>query len=309
MAKRKKSKKPLWLKVIVILLIILIADLSWFMFVVDVKQYKNRNPVKTAFMKYREGQWKNKNQNITIKQIWVPLSSISVDARRAVVIAEDGKFWKHDGFDFDAMRKAMEKNLEKKKIAMGASTITMQLAKNLFLSPSKTPVRKVHEAILTWRIERTLSKRRILELYLNIAEWGNGIFGIEAASRTYFHHASSQLNKHEAALLAAVLPNPIRFNPLRNSRYVYKRSRLIRRALGGDVKAAIALHDDKKNAGSIDSKDTIKDSGLSDADTLLIKDSLEKDLKVNVQSVSTSADTESIIKEDETMKNEIDKKL
>lgn len=309
MVKRKKSKKPLWLKIVVILLIIVIADLFWYMFVVDVNQYINRNPVKTAFMKYRERQWKSKDQNITIKQIWVPLNSISVDARRAVVIAEDGKFWKHDGFDFDAMRKAIEKNIEQKKIAMGASTITMQLAKNLFLSPSKTPVRKVHEAVLTWRIERTLSKRRILELYLNIAEWGNGIFGIEAASRTYFGHASSQLTKHEASLLAAVLPNPIKFNPLKNSRYVYKRSRLIRRALGGDVKAAIALHNDKKNAGIVRNRESAKDSGLPDADTLLIKDSLEKDLKVNVQSISTSADTDSIIKEDEMVKNEIDKKL
>jgi monofunctional biosynthetic peptidoglycan transglycosylase len=145
----------------------------------------------------------------------------------------------------------------------------MQLAKNLFLSPSKNPVRKIHEAILTWRIERLLSKNRILELYLNIAEWGDGIFGIEMASRTYYGHNASELTKDEAVRLAAVLPNPILFNPLKNSRFVSRRSRLITRALGGDVKAAIALHEtsQKKTQGGL-KDDTIVESDHMVADTI-----------------------------------------
>lgn len=238
----KKRKISIWIKIVIILFAIVAADLIWYSVIVDVHQFKNKNPKKTAFMKYREKQWKETERKVKIKQIWIPLKSISPDMRKAVVVAEDGKFWQHDGFDFDAMRNAIEKNLEKRKMAVGASTITMQLAKNLFLSPSKTPVRKINEAILTWRIERELTKKRILELYLNCAEWGDGIFGIEAASRTYFHHSASSLNRKESALLAAVLPNPIRFNPLKNTRFLARRSRLIRKALGGDVGAALALH-------------------------------------------------------------------
>jgi monofunctional biosynthetic peptidoglycan transglycosylase len=238
----KKKKTSLWIKIVILILAVIVCDLAWYSFVVDIKQYEKKNPKKTAFMKYRERQWREKKRTMEVKQIWAPLGSISMDARKAVVVAEDAKFWMHDGFDFDAMRKAVEKNIAKRKMAVGASTISMQVAKNLFLSPSKTPVRKIHEAILTWRMERILTKKRILELYLNIAEWGDGIFGIELASQTYFHHSASMLDKSESALLAAVLPNPIRFNPLKNSRFVVRRSRLIRNAMGGDVNAAIALH-------------------------------------------------------------------
>lgn len=240
--KVKKKNVTFLLKIIGLITILIAIDLSWYLFVIDIKKFKTENPKKTAFMKFRERQWKQKDRKIKLKQIWVPLRSISGNAQKAVIISEDAKFWMHDGFDFDAMQKAIEMNLKKRKIAVGASTITMQLAKNLFLSPSKTPVRKVHEAILTWRIEKNLSKKRILELYLNVAEWGDGIFGIEAASRVYFHHSASTLSKKEAALLAAVLPNPIRYHPLKKSRFVERRSRLIQNALGGDVNAAMALH-------------------------------------------------------------------
>ncbi|NTW69790.1 MAG: monofunctional biosynthetic peptidoglycan transglycosylase, partial [Chlorobiaceae bacterium] len=133
----------------------------------------------------------------------------------------------HEGFDYKAIERAIEKNILAKKFKMGGSTISQQLAKNLYLSASKNPVRKIKEAILTWRIEKTLSKRRILELYVNVAEWGDGIFGIGEASRHYYGVAPSGLSGQQAAKLASILPNPIRFSPTGSSPYVRARSRII----------------------------------------------------------------------------------
>jgi len=266
---KKKKKVSFWVKLLILVLAIVACDLAYHAVIIDVEKYATKNPAKTAFMKYREAQWKAKGRKVKIKQVWVPLNKISPHIRKAVIVGEDAKFWKHDGFDFDAMRKAFETNIEKRKMAVGASTITMQLAKNLFLSPSKNPVRKIHEAILTWRIERLLTKNRILELYLNIAEWGDRIFGIEMASRTYYGHGASELTRDEAVRLAAVLPNPILFNPLKNSRFVSRRSRLITRALGGDVKAAIALHETSQKKKPDGSKaDTIIETDKPVADTI-----------------------------------------
>ena len=155
------------------------------------------------------------------------MSRISPYLIKAVIIAEDDKFWKHEGFDFEAIQKAVEKDLKARKFKAGGSTISQQLAKNLYLTPSKNPLRKIKEAILTWRIERTLSKKRIIELYLNVVEWGEGIFGVEAASRYYYGKSAATLGPEEAARLAAVLPNPRKFNPRGNSRYVAKRAELI----------------------------------------------------------------------------------
>src|SRR5512133_370196 len=266
---KKKKKSSFWIKLFILIIAIIALDLVYFTAIIDVEKYVKKNSVKTAFVKYREAQWKAKGRTIKIKQVWVSLNKISPHIRKAVIVGEDAKFWKHDGFDFDAMRKAFETNIEKRKMAVGASTITMQLAKNLFLSPSKNPVRKIHEAILTWRIESTLSKNRILELYLNIAEWGDGIFGIEMASRTYYGHSASELTRDEAVRLAAVLPNPILFNPLKNSRFVSRRSRLITRALGGDMKAAIALHEKSQKKTPDGSKaDTVIDTDKLTSDTI-----------------------------------------
>ncbi len=144
-----------------------------------------------------------------------------------MLIGEDDKFYKHEGFDFDGIKKALEKNLKEGKLKYGGSTISQQLAKNLYLSPSKNPIRKIQEAILTIRLENTLSKKRILELYLNVAEWGEGIFGAEAAARHYYGKSAKYLTPWEAARLVAVLPNPLKYNPLKHQPYVEKRSRLI----------------------------------------------------------------------------------
>ncbi len=175
-------------------------------------------------MEYREKEKKNKGQKYRIVQIWVPFSRISPYLVKAVLIGEDDKFWKHEGFDYDAIQKAVEKNLHQGKFKFGGSTISQQLAKNLYLSPKKSLWRKTGEAVLTWQLERTLSKRRILELYLNVAEWGEGIFGAEAAARHYFGSRSADLTPQQAARLAAVLPNPRKYDPIGTQRYVLNRS-------------------------------------------------------------------------------------
>ena len=205
-------------------------------FIIDVGRYfiypsmtylKDNRPSKTAFMEYREKIWQKEGINKKITNIWVPLSRVSPYAMKAVIIAEDDKFWSHEGFDFEAMQKALEKDIEKKKFKAGGSTISQQLAKNLYLSPSRNPIRKIKEAILTWRMERNLSKRRIMELYLNVAEWGDGIFGIEAAARKHYGKSAAALGPREAAVLASILPNPIRYKPHGSSKYVAYRSEKI----------------------------------------------------------------------------------
>lgn len=214
----------------------------------DVSSLKKENPKKTSFMEYREEEWREQGKKVNIRQIWIPYSRISPYLVKAVLIAEDDKFWSHEGFDFDALQRAVETDIKEKKFKFGGSTISQQLAKNLYLTPSKNPLRKVWEAIITWRIERTLSKKRILELYLNIAEWGEGIFGIEAASRHYYSKPASDLTPEEAARLASVLPNPRRYKPVGDSRYVGNRSRIIYNIM---VKRGIVITE----SGEIESKD------------------------------------------------------
>ena len=175
-------------------------------------------------MEYREKEWAREGIRKSLIQKWVPLKRISPYLIKAVIIAEDDKFWGHEGFDYEAMQQALEKDIKKRQFKAGGSTISQQLAKNLYLSPSKNPIRKIKEAILTWRMERTLSKRRIVEIYLNVAEWGDGIFGIEAAAKHYYGKHASSLTAQEAARLATVLPNPRIYKVTGDSRYVRNRS-------------------------------------------------------------------------------------
>ncbi len=193
----------------------------------DVGRLAQENPGKTAFMEYREAQWAGEGRKKSLDWRWVPIARISPMLIKAVLISEDDKFWQHEGFDYEAMQDALEKNLEKGSIRAGGSTISQQLAKNLWLSPERDPVRKLREAVLTWRMERTLSKRRILEIYLNVVEWGDGIFGAEAAARRHFGVAASALSAEQAARLAVCLPNPIRFSPTGDSGFVRKRASII----------------------------------------------------------------------------------
>ena len=213
-------------KIVLFLIVAGVIDIGRYTVYPNVSDLKDLRPVPTAFMEYRQDEWASENREVTLHQRWVSFSEISPNVIKAVLIGEDDKFWNHEGFDVQGMEQALERSLQKGRIA-GGSTISQQLAKNLYLSPSKNPVRKVKEAILTWRIENTLTKRRILEIYLNVAEWGDGIFGIEAAARHYYGKRAKNLTAQEAARLAAVLPNPIKYNPTGNQKYVKNRSRII----------------------------------------------------------------------------------
>lgn len=219
----------------------LTASIAYYFIYPDVSRLVKENPKKTSFMEYREKEWEQQGKKIRIRQIWTPLSNISPYLIKAVLIAEDDKFWRHEGFDFEAIQKAIERDIKEKKLKFGGSTITQQLAKNLYLTPSKNPLRKVKEAVLTWRLEKNLSKERILEIYLNVAEWGEGIFGIESASRHYFGKPASDLTAEEASRLAAILPNPRKYNPVSPSTYVQNRSRHIYNIM---VKRGIVVEDD-----------------------------------------------------------------
>lgn len=205
-------------------LCLVIAGFGVSLFYTDISWLEKHNPTGTSFMEYRMNEWKSQGRTKKISRKWVPLSEISPYLVSAVTIAEDDRFWEHEGIDVVAIREAIERDIRKKKFHFGGSTITQQLVKNLYLSPSKNPVRKIREAILAWRMERILSKKRILELYLNVIEWGDGIFGIEAASRYYFGKSASSLEVFEATRLAVVLPNPRKMDPTGTSAYVAGRS-------------------------------------------------------------------------------------
>jgi monofunctional biosynthetic peptidoglycan transglycosylase len=200
---------------------------GYYFFFPDVARLRKWHPPRTSFMEYRMRQWEQQGRKKKIQQVWVSLPQISPYVIKAVLIAEDDKFWSHEGFDFEAMQKALAKDLQKKKFRAGGSTVSQQLVKNLYLLPEKSIIRKIKEAIITWRIERTLSKKRIIELYLNVAEWGDGLFGIEAAARHYYGKPALQLTAEEAARLAVMLPSPLKYQRLGTSRYLENRSAVI----------------------------------------------------------------------------------
>jgi monofunctional biosynthetic peptidoglycan transglycosylase len=216
----KKTLKYSFVAVILFLLV----DVGRYAIYPNVSDLKKTNPIPSSFMQYRMEQWKEDGLDKQIKQKWVKLKQISPYVIKAVLISEDDKFWKHDGFDTQGLEDAFEKNLKAGKFTAGGSTVSQQLSKNLYLTPSKNPIRKLKEAIITYRIEHTLSKRRIIEIYLNVAEWGDGIFGIEAAAKFYFKKSAKNLTAMEAAKLASVLPNPIIYNPIGNQKFVLKKS-------------------------------------------------------------------------------------
>ena len=193
----------------------------------DLYRLKDRNPSKTAFMEYRGKQWREKGRRVQVHQVWVPLSRISPYLVKAVLIAEDDKFWSHEGFDYESIKQAIEKDLQSGRLKFGGSTISQQLARNLYLSPAKSFWRKFREVLITWRMEQVLPKKRILEIYLNVVEWGDGVFGAEAASRHYFDKPASQLSPREAARLAVVLPSPRKLDPAGSQRYVERRAEVI----------------------------------------------------------------------------------
>jgi len=170
---------------------------------------------------------RREGKSYRINQVWIPISKVSPYLIEAVIVSEDASFFDHQGVDWYEVRESIKKNLQRGRIARGASTITMQVAKNLFLSTSRDPLRKLAEVIIAFRIEQKLSKRRILEIYLNIIELGDGIFGVESASRKYFGKSASELTMEEAARLASIIPSPLRYTPNSNKRFVSWRSKII----------------------------------------------------------------------------------
>ena len=198
----------------------------------DVRRLRKENPETTAFMRLRARQARAKGEEPRVVKQWVPYARISGTLKRAVLVAEDSGFWEHEGIDLEAVQRAVEVNLEKRTFALGASTITQQLAKNLYLSPSKNPMRKLRELWIARRLEIELPKARILELYLNSIEWGDGIYGAEAAARSYFGKPASALGPDEAALLAGSIINPRVYSPARPNRRLLARQRLIRGRMG-----------------------------------------------------------------------------
>jgi monofunctional glycosyltransferase len=221
--------RRLWLKLAMacagLLIIYLIFEIATYP---DVSRLTAANPRTTAWMELRDAEAREKGKTPKRVQTWMPLNSISPHLKNAVLIAEDAAFFQHDGLDYNEIREAFKVNAEKFEFARGASTITQQLAKNLYLSPSKNPLRKLKELALTFSLERNLSKKRIFELYLNVIEWGDGIYGAEAASRTYFGKSSSSLSEDEAAALAAVIINPRRYSPIQPNKRIRNRIALLR---------------------------------------------------------------------------------
>ncbi len=198
---------------------------GWFF--MHVWWWSGHNPTTTAFMEARLATLRQKDPQASLRQTWTDYERLSGNLKRAVVAAEDAKFVDHEGFDWEGIQKALEKNERKGKVVAGGSTISQQLAKNLFLSGSRSWLRKGQEAVITWMLESVMDKRRILELYLNLAEWGNGVFGAEAAARHYFGVSAAQLTAQQAAWLAAILPAPQRYDRNRNSAWIAKKTDLI----------------------------------------------------------------------------------
>jgi monofunctional biosynthetic peptidoglycan transglycosylase len=196
-------------------------------FLARVWWWRDHNPSSTAFMQARMDQLRAKDAKAKLQHSWVSYDRISASLKRAVVVAEDAKFSDHEGFDWEAIEKAREKNRQKGRIVAGGSTISQQLAKNLFLSGERSALRKGQEALITVMIEHVMSKRRILEIYLNVIEWGEGVFGAEAASRHYFGTSAAALGPEASARLAAMVPNPRFYDRKRNTAWLSRKTEII----------------------------------------------------------------------------------
>ncbi len=208
-----------WLFVVIILyhLWVIVHIVWWIKF----------NPSSTSFMEDRLDIIQEKTPDAELKYQWVDYAKISNNLKRAVIASEDSKFVEHEGFDWEGIQKAYEKNKKKGKIKAGGSTISQQLAKNLFLSGTRSYVRKGEEAIITFMLETILTKQRIFEIYLNVIEWGNGVFGAEAAAKHYFKTSAKNLSSYQAAKLAAMIPNPRFYDNHQNTRYLNRRTATI----------------------------------------------------------------------------------
>ncbi len=218
-------------RTLLLALIALAAVQFWFL--VHIWYWVDHNPDSTAFMRGRLEILQEDNPKARLRQQWVPYQRISVHLKRAVVAAEDAKFVDHRGFDWDGIQKAYEKNLREGEIVAGGSTITQQLAKNLFFSGERAWWRKVQEAAVAVMLETIMSKRRILEIYLNVIEWDDGVFGAEAAARHHYGISAAGLSAGQAARLAAIVPSPRRYGPGSNTAYLQQRTQTIMARMNG----------------------------------------------------------------------------
>ena len=201
----------------------------------DVRVLASTNPETTAFIELRRDEAHDQGKSFNLRRRWVPYARISSHLKRAVIVAEDSAFFEHEGLDYEQIKESLEASLEDGGPMRGASTITQQLAKNLYLSPTRNPMRKVKEVIITRRLEMALSKRRIFEIYLNSIEWGDGIFGCDAAARAYFGKSAADLGPAEAALMAGAIINPRVHSPAKPTRRLLRRQQIILRRMGGVV--------------------------------------------------------------------------
>jgi monofunctional glycosyltransferase len=201
----------------------------------DVRVLAATNPSKTAFMELREREAAQEGRRLRHYQAWVPYTRISPSLKRAVLVAEDDAFWQHEGIDMEQLKISIRNDIEKGQAIRGGSTITQQLAKNLYLSPSRNPIRKLRELIIARRLEAELSKARIFEIYLNVIEWGDGIWGAEAAARSYFGSSAAALSADQAALLAGAIINPRVYSPAHPNARLQRRQRIILSRMGGYV--------------------------------------------------------------------------
>ena len=221
---RRLFRWLLWYPLLLALIALVVVQ---FWFLIHIWYWVDHNPQMTAFMEARLEKMREQNPRAALRYEWVPYEKISVHLKRAIIAAEDAKFLGHDGFDWEAIQKAYEKNLKKGKVVAGGSTISQQLAKNLFLSGDRNWWRKAQEAAITFMIEAVMSKRRILEIYLNVIEWGSGVFGAQAAARHHFGVPAGSLGPEPAARLAAMVPSPRRYGPGADTAYLQKRTELI----------------------------------------------------------------------------------
>ncbi len=221
-------KLLLWL-VLVPVLFVLVMQLFFF---IQIWWWVDHNPDSTSFMRRQLSVLREKNPDAQLQHKWVPYGRISNNLKRAIIASEDSNFSEHEGVDWDALQKAYEKNSRKGKVVAGGSTITQQLAKNLFLSGDRSYMRKAQEIAITYMLEFLMDKERIFEIYLNVVEWGNGVFGAEAAAQHYYSTSAASLSASQAARLAVMLPRPRYYDKNRASTYLARRTNLILRRMG-----------------------------------------------------------------------------
>lgn len=293
-----------------VLLFVLLALLGWIAWEVitfpDVAALKDGPPKTTAFMEQRKDLLRAEGKSDALEWRWVPYGKISPNLRRAVLVAEDDAFYEHGGVDVQAMKEAFERNWKGGKITHGGSTITQQLAKNLYLSPSRNPIRKIREYFIARALEKHLTKKRILEIYLNVVEMGERVYGAEAAARHYFKHSAASLAPSEAALLAGCLPNPRVMNPGAPNKRLRYRQRMIlsrMRRWGGIFEQQVLS--EKKPAAESPSEPTLTDTTLTEtsATETTATDTMppaETETSATTDTTETSETTDTTATEDTT---------